>query len=112
MQKKTRVTERHVAAFQVELRYKTGGCVPALIRNISPEGVHMEIETVPEGIGSELDLAFTLEGENWRVPAVVIHSNPTGMGVMFRSPKHRLFRIVTAPLQRPISPVAGRVMLG
>ncbi|RLJ18893.1 hypothetical protein DJ030_10965 [bacterium endosymbiont of Escarpia laminata] len=112
MQKKTRGTERHVAAFQVELRYKTGGCIPALIKNISPEGVHMEIKAATEGIGAELDLAFTLEGENWRVPAVVIHSNPTGMGVMFRSPEHRLFRIVTAPLQHPISPVAGRVMLG
>lgn len=52
-------------------------------------------------MGTHIELELSCLGRNWRIPAVVIHGDNTGIGVMFREPQPELFQGLTAIADMP-----------
>jgi hypothetical protein len=61
--------------------------------------------TLPTGTPIELELSCL--GREWLIPAVVIHGDNAGIGVMFREPQTELFQGLIATLDMPPPPTPG-----
>ena len=59
--------------------------IPGKIKNIGYDGVFIESTSIAFPKGSTVEVEFTLDrGTEFRLPAMVIHSSESGMGLMFR----------------------------
>ncbi len=60
-------------------------------KNLSAEGMGLQVEalSIPKGMLLEVDLH--IEGGHWQIPAVVVHSTATRLGVMFLTRQDLLY---------------------
>jgi hypothetical protein len=87
-----RYSLRHQIDCSVYIRYRRRRFCRARGRNLCAEGMFLEVQslTLPTGTLVELELDF--EGADWLVPAIVVHHQAGGVGVMFREPRPELCR--------------------
>ncbi|MEA3276201.1 MAG: PilZ domain-containing protein [Pseudomonadota bacterium] len=98
-----RYSARHSIDLQVHIRYRKRRFYCAHARNLSTDGIYLEVQSVTLPTGTHVELEFDSQGEYFLIPAVVAHHNGSGVGVMFRDPQSGLFKYLTR-LQAPAMP--------
>lgn len=95
------VERRYSARFpidlQVQIRYRKRRFYSAHACNLSTDGMYLQVQSLTLPTGTLVELELECEGRNWLVPAVVVHHNGAGVGVMYRDPQPELFRAHTHP---------------
>jgi hypothetical protein len=76
----------------VYIRYRKRRFQGARARAVSVGGMFLEVRALTLPIGTHVELEFTRLGHAWRVPAIVVHRNHDGIGVMFNDQQPDLFR--------------------
>jgi len=101
MSNERRYAARHRVELPVYIRYGRRPFLGAHARDLSAAGMLLSVQslTLPEGTPIELELSCL--GRNWRIPAVVIGGDSTGIGVMFRDPQPELFQGLTDAADMP-----------
>lgn len=117
MKAERRYTARQHLDTPVYIRYRKRRFQGARARAVSVGGMFLEVQSLTLPIGTHVELEFTRLGKAWRVPAIVVHGNNSGIGVMFNDQQPDLFRqLLDQPgdmLPPPVSsesatPVAAR----
>lgn len=104
---------RYCARHQLELlpvyiRYHKRPFLTATARNVSAGGLFLSVKALTLPTGTPIELEFRCLGKRWLLPALVIHGDNSGIGVMFTSPQSELFHDLIQQadaLPRPV--VAG-----
>ncbi len=78
--------------FEAAIRYRDGRPFQAQARDLSLEGMFLEIAALILPRGTLVDLEFSALGKTWRLSVLVVHSSPGGIGVMLREPQAELYR--------------------
>jgi len=107
----TRSNCRRIVSFSVRLKHRGGQAVECRARNLSVEGMLLEMGEVMLSIGDQVDLSITLKEGVFSVPAVVLHSNSDCTGVMFCRPQPGLYRIIAQPMPYAHTPISSRIVL-
>jgi hypothetical protein len=55
-------------------------------------------------VGTPIELEFSALGRAWLVPAVVVHGDNAGIGVMFRERQPELYEALSVPMPPPLLP--------
>jgi hypothetical protein len=90
-----RYSSRHPVDVRVQIRYRKRRFYCAHARNLSTDGMYLDIQAVTLPSGTLVELELDHQGRDWLVPAVVVHQDGRGIGVMFRDPQVDLFRDLT-----------------
>ncbi|AGA89471.1 PilZ domain-containing protein [Thioflavicoccus mobilis 8321] len=108
------VERRYSTRFPVDLRvhilYRRRRFSYARARNLSEQGMYLDVQAVTLPSGTLVDLELQCLGKIWLIPAIVVHHQGGGIGVMFRDPQPELYRgllenhRVTFPPHRPTAP--------
>lgn len=75
---------------QVQIRYRNRRFPAATGRYISAEAMFIDLRNLTLPPGTFIELEFRLAERDWRIPAVVSHSQNGGIGVMFHEMQHQL----------------------
>lgn len=80
----------------------------AASRDHSSDGMYLSADHVTIPPGNMVELEFSFDGVEWQLPALVIHNNRGGIGVMFRRPQPQFTRpcYEQAPTLPPNTPGA------
>jgi len=87
-----RYSKRCAVHFPVAIRYREGRPFPAKARDLSLEGMFLEVGSLILPRGTLVDLEFSTAGRSWRIAVLVVHMGARGIGVMFREPQPELYR--------------------
>ncbi len=87
-----RYSKRHPVNFVLYIHYRDKRIFPAQAKNLSIHGMFIQTNSLTLPKGNLVDLEFSLSDTSWQIPAVVVHSSPAGLGVMFRKPQPALER--------------------
>jgi hypothetical protein len=102
---------RHGIAQPVYIRYLKRPFLEARACNLSPSGMFLEIRALTLPVGTRIELELRGIGKRWLLPAIVIHCESNGLGVMFQQPQPELFREFTqisqATLPMSATPTSG-----
>jgi hypothetical protein len=79
----------------VYIRYLKRPFLGANARNLSPNGMFLAVRALTLPVGTRVELEVRCVGKRWLLPAIVIHGDSSGLGVMFRQPQPALFRELT-----------------
>jgi hypothetical protein len=90
-----RYRARHPIDLNVYIRYRKRRFICACARNLSDEGMFLEVQNLTLPSGTMVELELQCLGRDWLVPAIVVHHLGTGIGVMFREPQVELFGALT-----------------
>ena len=85
-----RYHKRYPVDFDLEYIYRGCRSLASRALNISSEGMLLRTTSITPPRGMMVVLRFLLDGLKWEVPAVVIHSTPGRMGVMFQNTQSML----------------------
>ena len=107
----TRSNCRQVVSFSVQLKHRKRRAIECTARNLSVEGMLLEMGQVVLSIGDQVDLSISLKEGVFSVPAVVLHSNSDCTGVMFCRPQPGLYRIIAQPMRYAHVPISSRMVL-
>jgi hypothetical protein len=71
---------------RVHIRYRKRRLHSAHVRNLSTDGMFLDVQsvTLPTGTLVELELELDSGSKDLRIPAMVVHHDGSGIGVMFR----------------------------
>jgi hypothetical protein len=89
---------RYTVDFPVQIRYRKRRFLCGQARDLSADGLYLEVRNLTLPSGTLVELELDLEGKQWLVAAVVVHHHWSGIGVMFRDPQPELFREAIQPL--------------
>ena len=68
----------------VQILYRKRRFRGARGRNLSDQGMSLEIRDLTLPTGTMVVLEFHEAGRAWTIPAIVVHADASGIGVMFR----------------------------
>jgi len=95
-----RYSNRHPVDFEVEIRYRRRRFPSGRALNLSQEGIFLETRNLTLPRGTMLDLEIRRWGREWLIPAIVVHGNSRGVGLMFREAQPDLYDLeVEAPTE-------------
>lgn len=101
-----RYHHRQPHELQVHLRYRNRHFSSATGRNISAEGMFLELQNLTLPTGTLIELEFQTPDHNWRLPALVVHHHSGGIGVLFRDPQPQLLGSLDLLSSLPLPPSA------
>jgi hypothetical protein len=109
MSEERRYAARHRLQLPVYIRYGRRPFLGACARDLSVGGMFLSVHSLTLPAGTPIELELACLGRDWLIPAVVVHGDNTGIGVMFREPQTELFRglMQAADALPPVSPTAG-----
>lgn len=87
-----RYSARHPIDLKVQVIYHGRRFLGAQGRNLSNQGLYLEVRHVTLPIGTLVELELECLGKEWLVEAVVVHRRRTGVGLMFREPQPELYQ--------------------
>jgi len=87
-----RYSKRIRVDYEVELGYRGRRLPNAKARNLSPEGIYIALDNLTLPSGTLLELEIRRWGREWFVPAIVVHGDSRGVGLMFREPQPVLYQ--------------------
>ncbi|MTW21666.1 PilZ domain-containing protein [Allochromatium palmeri] len=79
-----RYGQRRPRDIDVQIQYRNRRFRSAKGRNLSDQGMYLEVSNLTLPTGTLVVLEVRDMGREWRIPAIVIHQDSTGIGVMFR----------------------------
>jgi len=94
-----RTKHRNFASFSIQLRGENGESNHCKALNLSVAGMLLEYNGASLAIGSSVDIFVSLNEWQSEIPAIVIHSNSSCTGIMFREPQPDLYRTVTGSMR-------------
>lgn len=86
---------RRASDIEVQIQYRNRRFRSARGRNLSDQGMYLEVSNLTLPTGTPVVLEVRDMGRDWRLPAIVVHQNGTGIGVMFRERHPELLRART-----------------
>jgi hypothetical protein len=92
MYQKIRSRYRFPVATHVELWFNDRPLFICLGRNLSVEGMLLEVTDTILPIGDQIMLQLHTKNRVWSIPSKVVHSNANCMGIMFLEPQSELYR--------------------
>ncbi|MCU0834875.1 MAG: PilZ domain-containing protein [Chromatiaceae bacterium] len=92
-----RYSARYPVDLPVDIRYRKRRFYSARACNLSTDGMYLQVQALTLPTGTLVELELVCEGSGWLVPAVVVHHDASGVGVMFRDPQPELFQALTHP---------------
>ena len=102
-----RLSVRHPVEFDVTMRYRQRRFPVARARDLSPDGIYLQTAKLTLPTGTLIEIELDRWGRQWLIPAMVVHGDAQGFGLMFRRPQPELYRYETAALTAPCPPAAG-----
>ena len=87
-----RYSKRHPVNFVLYIIYRDKRIFPARAKNLCIDGMFIQTDSLTLPKGNLVDLEFSLSDNSWQIPAVVVHTSPEGLGVMFRKSQPALER--------------------
>ncbi len=87
-----RYSKRYAVDFGVKFRYRDRGPCTSQALDLSVEGMQLAIGSASPPTGGFVEIQFSLGGRLWKIPAVVTHSTPGRIGVMFREAQPGLYQ--------------------
>lgn len=87
-----RYSTRYAVDLQVHIVYRRRRFFNARARNLSEQGMYLDVRAITLPTGTLIELELDCLGQAWRIPAVVVHHQARGVGVMFRDPQPELYR--------------------
>jgi hypothetical protein len=99
---------RHRIAQPVYIRYLKRPFLGASARNLSPNGMCLAVRALTLPVGTSVELELHCMGKRWLLPAIVIHGDSAGLGVMFQQPQPALFRELTQTHRDAVPPSIAR----
>lgn len=78
-----------------------GRTFSATLGSLTVAGALLETHALTLPVGMEVDLSLTLGQSSWQIKAVITHTTPHEIGVLFKQPQHSLF--TAAHQQLPLS---------
>ncbi|MBK1644391.1 pilus assembly protein PilZ [Thiocapsa imhoffii] len=85
----------------VQIRYRKRRFITARGCNLSDQGLFLEVRNLTLPTGTLIELEFDCLGQEWRIPALVVHHQVRGVGVMFKDKQPQLFSGLSRPPSRP-----------
>ncbi|MGD9409897.1 PilZ domain-containing protein [Thiohalocapsa sp.] len=109
MNDERRYGARHRIDLPVYIRYGRRPFLGAVARDVSIGGMFLSVQSLTLPTGTPIELELSSLGRDWLIPAVVMHGDNTGIGVMFREPQAELFRglMQAADMRPPIVVTTG-----
>jgi len=92
MSRERRLSNRQPADIRVQIRYRRRRFLGARGRDLSVQGMYLEVRNLTLPAGTRIELEFEALGRPWLIPAVVVHCNGSGIGVMFQEPQPGLYQ--------------------
>ena len=86
-----RLSARHPLALPVQILYGKRRFSRARSRNLSLQGMYLEVRNVILPPGTPLELELDCLGRQWHLEAVVVHRDEAGVGLMFREPQREIY---------------------
>lgn len=99
-----RYSARHRIHLPVYIRYRRRPFLSARARDLSVGGMFLDVQALTLPTGTMVELELSALGRSWLLPAIVIHGNQSGIGVMFREPQPALFRGLLSAADRAPPP--------
>lgn len=93
-----RYNKRTSVDFGVKYAYRGQRLLASHAQDISLQGMLLQTETITPPKGMHIQIEFSLGGRLWEIPAIVAHSKPGQMGVMFQDSQPVLCRLATSAL--------------
>lgn len=87
-----RYSKRHPVDFGVKFRYRDICSCASQALDLSLQGMKLATGFASPPAGGFVEILFSLGGRAWTIPAVVTHSTPGRMGVMFREAQPGLYQ--------------------
>ena len=87
--------------FAVEIRYRGRRFSTAHAQNMSREGIYVQTCRLALPRGTMLELEFRRWGREWQTPAIVVHGDSRGFGLMFHETQSELYDYETGALVEP-----------
>ncbi|MGQ9659211.1 MAG: PilZ domain-containing protein [Thermochromatium sp.] len=75
---------RRANDIEVQIQYRNRCFRSAKGRHLSNQGMYLEISNLTLPTGTQVVLEVRGLDRDWRIPAIVVHQDGTGIGVMFR----------------------------
>ncbi len=107
MEQEHRYSARHRIDLPVYIRYGRRPFQAACAVELSVAGMFLAVHALTLPVGTPVELEFSGLGRDWLLPAVVVHGDNSGVGVMFREPQPELFQGMIARAVMPPPVVAG-----
>jgi hypothetical protein len=109
MSEERRYAARHRLQLPVYIRYGRRPFLGACARDLSVGGMFLSVQSLTLPAGTPIELELSCLGRDWLIPAIVVHGDNTGIGVMFREPQAELFRGLMQATNTlpPVSATAG-----
>ncbi|SDY23277.1 hypothetical protein SAMN05421644_14027 [Allochromatium warmingii] len=107
-----RYTRRHARDLAVQIQYRNRHFRRARGRNVSDQGMYLEVSNLTLPTGTLVVLEVRELERDWRIPAIVVHQDSSGIGVMFRETQPELLHanadeLIPLPLGFDPSAAAG-----
>jgi hypothetical protein len=104
MMAERRYSARHPIDLKVQILYHGRRFLGAQGRNLSNQGMYLEVRNVTLPTGTLIELELECLGREWLLEAVVTHRcrAGVGVGVMFREPQPVIYQGLTH--QGPVMP--------
>lgn len=116
MSNECRYSARHPAELPVYIRYGRRPFLGARARDLSQNGMFLAVQSLILPAGTLIELEISGLDRTWIIPAVVVHGDNSGIGVMFREPQTELYNGLVADtgMPPPVAPdaVANRLHRG
>ncbi len=100
-----RYCARHRLELPVYIRYHKRPFLTATARSISAGGMFLSVKALTLPTGTPIELELRALGKRWLLPAIVIHGDNSGIGVMFQSPQTELFQELIHDASAAMPPV-------
>ncbi len=104
MNPERRSCTRHPVGFAVQIRYGKRRLHSAYGRDLSSDGLYLELRAVTLPEGTPVELEINALGYQWLVPALVTHRDSCGIGVSFLEPQPQLVADLIQADARPRTP--------
>ena len=92
-----RINRRERVTFTVSLQHGGGGLISCQARNLSVEGMLLELDHQVLPIGDPISLYVQMQGCWLEMSAVIQSSNESCMRVKFDKPQPEFYRLATQP---------------
>ena len=102
-----RYSRRHPVEFELTLRYRQRRFPIVLACNLSTDGMYVKIDNLTLPTGTLVEVEFDRWDREWLIPAVVVHGEARGVGLMFCTTMHERNRLEITVSADP-KPLAAR----
>ena len=103
---------RRASDIEVQILYRNRRFRSARGRNLSDQGMYLEVSNLTLPTGTLVVLEVRNMDREWRIPAIVVHQDKTGIGVMFRDTHPELPQASDASLMPPMPHAAFDAQAG